>query len=264
MIGPTIYDRIDEMQRAAWLAEQLPDVQAYGQTLFLHDGDKVRHLHWTGRAWQCDCTYSRTHNLEQDPCRHVRALEAWQERGQLADPRLMILDETLFTGQRRFFRSDPSRQTAHDTVAEWWRHLAQDYARRQTSWDIEQTEAWYTLIILCLICPYLWSAGLKGVIALRLALTILDTDLPDWFDVLCEIKRAWMALLREPDWEVNLAFKEAFCDWLEEQASDIADRQIRSQVNRIGELIRYDLWSPYIWQLQSVFQIKAAAYAARF
>lgn len=246
---PGLSDQHDEFYRAQILGEQTPDVQAQRQILLLRDGNKVRHLHWNGNAWQCDCTYSRTHSLDADPCRHVRALEQWTRQGQIPAPRLMILDPTLFTRGRKAFIQDSSCQTAHEAVSELWRDLAQDYARRQTGWTIEQIEDWYTVVVLGLICPHIWLAGLLGSWELHATLDHLSSDLPDWFDTLREIKRTWIALLKEPNWETNLAFKEAFCDWLEEEAQAIADSRVRNRVCQIGKLIRHDRWSPYVWDV---------------
>ncbi len=132
MIGLDIYGRIDEIQRTIYLAGQLADMQAQRSTLLWRDGECVRHLRWAGETWQCDCTFSRTHDRQTDPCRHVRALEMWHKNGELADPRLMILDETLFMGNRRFFVSGSSRQMTYEAISERWRCIAQAYVRRQT------------------------------------------------------------------------------------------------------------------------------------
>lgn len=242
-------DHSDEIQRAQILFEQRPSVWAERGILHIREGERIRRLEWTGAAWQCDCTYSRTHSPDTDPCRHVRALEHWEQQGQIPDPRLMILEPTLFTRGRKAFIPGSSCQAAHEAVSELWRDLAQDYVRHQTNWSVAQIEAWYTVVVLGLICPHIWLAGLLGSWELYATLDYLSSDLPDWFDTLREIKRTWIMLLREPNWETNLAHKEAFCDWLEEEAQIIGDRPVRNCILEIADLIRYDLWSPYVWRL---------------
>ncbi len=96
---PDSSSRACEMQQARYLASQPPRIRLHRHTLVIEDNAHRYRLTRDNGTWQCSCAYSRTHSIDTDPCRHVRAVETWQARGQIGDLRQMAVDKMAMVKQ---------------------------------------------------------------------------------------------------------------------------------------------------------------------
>ena len=237
---PELSGLADEILRAKLLACGEPRVVPRIRTLQVYNQHHVCRLVRVKGAWEGSCCYGQTHDPRQQPCCEARALEMWVKSGDLVDPRLMVLDETLLTGRQTLWPFDPDRRAVHDMFADLWRDIAQRYAVRQTAWDTALVEHWYCAVTGRLVCPGVKQPGDQAHLDWRLALLALDAELPGWFDVLCEVKDALVKLLCEPNWGTDLARRDAYCDWVSSQ--DIPSAWVRTKVRRVVKKFR--LWRP--------------------
>jgi hypothetical protein len=212
---PDSSSRAGEILRARELAAQEPRIELHGRTLHVWHENGCCDLTWTGEAWRGSCPHGRVHNPRSDPCAEARALGLWYDQGQTPDPRLMIMDENVFEHECETLAAGTNARLAYDAIADVWRDIAQGYAIRRLDWDVWMRERWFILVTARLIYPETNDLAGTALIELREALLDLSGDLPDWFDTLCWIKDRLVEFLESDGWEVNLARRDALCDWIE-------------------------------------------------